>query len=274
KQACGTCQSCQLYMAGNHPDKLMIEPEDSGKQIKIAQIRELIEYVSLKSFSGNTKVAILDPAEAMNRATANALLKTLEEPPPQSMLLLLSHRPSSLPITIRSRCQRIEFNTTLGPEVTEWVNSQIGDTGHSAELLLQLSYGAPLKSLELLEDEQLEQRRIIIKDLKQLSKSGADVVKVAAKWQELGCTSVLGWLLRIIQDLVRLKLVKDKANIVNIDMKQDLQDLVKPLDLRALVQNYDLVHNKYQESVGLMNYNELSLLEEVVIHWNNPETAK
>ncbi|MCZ6803902.1 MAG: DNA polymerase III subunit delta' [Proteobacteria bacterium] len=273
ESACGTCQSCHLFMAGTHPDLTSIEPEEVGKQIKIAQIRELIDYVALKSFSGNIKIAIIQPADAMNRATANALLKTLEEPPSQSMLFLLSHRPSNLPITIRSRCQRIDFNPAFDQTAIEWLQKQPGNSDLSAELLLRLSGGGPLKALELVEDEQLQFRHTLLKDLSQLSRKNCDPVQIAAHWQTLGVENILAWLMRIIQDLIRLKLRREPSTLVNLDLKEDLQDLVNSLDLLALVRNYDFVLLKYQQATGPMNYNALSILEEIVLHWKNPEIA-
>lgn len=272
--ACGMCQSCQLYNAGNHPDLSLIEPEETGKQLKIAQVRELIEYVALKSFSGKQKIAIIEPADAMNRATANALLKTLEEPPSQSMLFLLSHRPSKLPITIRSRCQRIDFKPAYKQADIGWLKNMLVDSKLSAEALLRLSGGGPLKALSLLEDEQLEFRLTLLKDLKLMSKKNCDPIQIAANWQTLGLENILSWLMKIILDLIRLKLLRDKANLINLDLKEDLQELVNSLDLVALVRNYDFVLLKYQQSTGPMNYNPLSILEEVVLHWNNPEIAK
>jgi len=272
--ACGSCQSCQLYNAGNHPDLNIIEPEETGKQLKIAQVRELIEYVALKSFSGKQKIAIIEPADAMNRATANALLKTLEEPPSQSMLFLLSHRPSKLPITIRSRCQRIDFEPAYNQSGIDWLKSQLIEPKLSAEALLRLSGGGPLKALSLIEEEQLEFRLTLLKDLKLMRKKNCDPVQIAAVWQTLGLENILVWLMKIILDLIRLKLLRDRAALINLDLKEDLQDLVNSLDLVALVRNYDFVLLKYQQSTGPMNYNPLSILEEIVLHWNNPEIAK
>ena len=272
--ACGTCQSCQLYNAGNHPDLSLIEPEETGKQIKIAQVRELIEYVALKSFLGKQKITIIEPADAMNRATANALLKTLEEPPSQSMLFLLSHRPSKLPITIRSRCQRIDFKPAYSHTDIEWLNNQLTDSNLSSEALLRLSGGGPLKAISLIEEEQLEFRLTLLKDLKSMSKKNCDPVQIAANWQTLGLENILVWLMKIILDLIRLKLLRERAILINLDLKEDLQDLVNSLDLVALVRNYDFVLLKYQQSTGPMNYNPLSILEEIVLHWNNPEIAK
>ncbi len=271
--ACGTCQSCQLFIAGTHPDLTTIEPEEQGKQIKIAQIRELIDYVALKSFSGDLKIVIIEPADAMNRATANALLKTLEEPPSQSMLFLLSHRPSKLPITIRSRCQRIDIKPAFEQAAIEWLQKQSAESDLSPELLLRLSGGGPLKALDLIEDDQLQFRHTLLKDLNQLSRNNCDPVQIAANWQTLGVENIIAWLMRIILDLVRLKLLRERAILVNLDLKDDLQDLVNSLDLLALVRNYDFVLLKYQQSTGPMNYNSLSILEEIVLHWNNPEIA-
>ncbi|MBL1140929.1 MAG: DNA polymerase III subunit delta' [Proteobacteria bacterium] len=272
--ACGTCQSCQLFTAGSHPDISLIEPEEEGKQLKIAQIRELIEYVTLKSFSGKLKIAIIEPADAMNRATANALLKTLEEPPPQSMLFLLSHRPTNLPITIRSRCQRVDFEPALDQTAINWLNSQSYESNLPAEVLLRLAGGGPLKALSMLEDKQLQHRYTLLKDLKSLTKKKVDPVQIASSWQALGSENIFITLMRLIQDLIRLKLQQERANLVNLDLKEDLQDLVNSLDLVALVRNYDFVLFKYQQSTGPMNYNVLSLFEEIVVNWNKPKTAK
>lgn len=273
-EACDRCQSCQLYKAGTHPDISLIEPEEAGKQLKIAQVRELIEYVALKSFSGKSKIAIIEPADAMNRATANALLKTLEEPPSQSMLFLLSHRPSKLPITIRSRCQRIEFQPAYDATTNDWLHEQLVESNFTAEPLLQLAGGGPLKALTLAQDEELAVRQTLLKDLKTIRQQGFDPVQIASKWQEHGLENILSWLMKIIVDLIRLKLVNEKAKLVNIDLKQDLQDLVNALDLPALVRNYDFVLLKYQQSTGPMNYNPLSIIEEVVLHWHDPEIVK
>ena len=269
--SCGTCQSCQLFTAGNHPDMVFIEPEEQGKQIKIAQIRELIDYVALKSFSGDAKIAIIDPADAMNRATANALLKTLEEPPAQSKLLLISHRPENLPITIRSRCQRIDFQHAFDEASSSWLQQNLDQTEMPPELLLKLSAGGPLKAITLIEEEQLDIRQTLLSDLKRLRKQGCNPVQIAADWQSIGVENVLSWLMKVLLDLIKLKLLKDRASLMNLDLKEDLQDLVNSLDLLALVRSYDFVLLKYQQSSGPMNYNPLSILEEIVLFWNSPE---
>lgn len=268
--ACGQCQSCQLFMAKTHPDIKLLEPEEQGKQLRIDQVRELIEFVALKSFSNRVKIAILTPAEAMNRATANALLKTLEEPPEQSMLLLLSHRPERLPITIRSRCQRIEFKPDISEATQQWLKEQGLETDYPVEQLLTLADGGPLKVIDMLEEQTLEKRKQLIQDLCSMSAAGTDPVRLAADWQNLGCEQVIVWLLRLCQDLVRLKLLEDRASIHNEDLRDELVELEQGRDVTGLLRLYSFLQGKYQQATAPMNYNSLSLLEEIIIYWNNP----
>ena len=272
-QACGRCQGCRLFLAGNQPDLKLIEPEKAGMAIKIAEIRALIEYAALKSFAGDHKLVIIEPADAMNRAAANALLKTLEEPPPQCRLLLLSHRPAGLPVTIRSRCQRLDFPPVFDQTALDWLRQHGPDSEAPADLLLGLGRGAPLRAAALLEGGQLQQRKQLLRDLRQLGRQGADIAKIAASWQDYGCQSALITLLGLLQDLARLKLLQDKASLVNIDMKEDLQALAKTLNLRNLLQNYGLVQMKYQEASGPHNLNPLSILEETLVAWLNFEAT-
>ena len=108
--SCDRCPSCIKIENGNHPDVYLIESEGDGDQITVSAIRELEESLAYKPFEGRYKIAIIDNAERMNPAAANAFLDTLESPPPQSVLILVSSRPDMLLSTIRSRCQKIHFN--------------------------------------------------------------------------------------------------------------------------------------------------------------------
>ncbi len=118
--ACGECSACRLLAAGNHPDLLWLSPAEADEaagrkassQIRVEAVRQLIATLALSPYHGATRVSIIQPAEAMNPATANALLKVLEEPPPGNLLLLISHRPLRLLPTIRSRCLQVRVATS------------------------------------------------------------------------------------------------------------------------------------------------------------------
>lgn len=109
---CNACRHCQLIVANSHPDFYRIQPEEKGKAIKIDTIRELIEKLNQTAQQNSYKIAIIEPADALNIAASNALLKTLEEPPTNTIILLLTENPSSLSATIRSRCQILKFPAT------------------------------------------------------------------------------------------------------------------------------------------------------------------
>jgi DNA polymerase-3 subunit delta' len=115
--ACGSCADCRLLSSGGHPNLLRVSPENHF--IQIAEIRGLKEELSLKAFSDRPRAAIICPADRMTLQAANALLKTLEEPPPDTHLVLVAHRLSQLPPTIVSRCQKIPFTALPAEDVEE-----------------------------------------------------------------------------------------------------------------------------------------------------------
>ena len=122
--ACDKCPSCRKIDKGIHPDFLLISP-DSG-QIRIEEIRAIDDALSLKAFEGRYKIVIVDDADTMNQYAANAFLKTLEEPPEDSLLVLISSNPDHLPDTIKSRCSRLNF-TPLSDEAC----AKVIETSHS-----------------------------------------------------------------------------------------------------------------------------------------------
>src|SRR6185503_12252639 len=106
--ACGNCSACRRIARGVHADVLTIEPGDSGA-IKVDQVRAAIDRTGYRPFEGRRRVVIVEEADAMEAAPQNALLKTLEEPPPASTFVLVTSRPDVLLPTVRSRCQRVRF---------------------------------------------------------------------------------------------------------------------------------------------------------------------
>lgn len=107
--ACGRCAQCRLMLAGNHPDFKVFEPEEDSRTLKVEQVRALIAQAALKPFQAACKVFVIDRAEAMNDIAQNALLKTLEEPPAQTYLILISYAAEKMLSTIRSRAQEVRF---------------------------------------------------------------------------------------------------------------------------------------------------------------------
>jgi DNA polymerase-3 subunit delta' len=147
---CGVCKSCQLMAAGHHPDLWLSNTE--GSSIGVDPVRSLGQFMQGAAQQGGVKLAIIPQAELMTEAAANALLKTLEEPPANSFLILQSAYPAQLLPTILSRCQSWALAPVYGPAIEHWLQE------HSSrpvpDFLLQYSGGAPLLALKLLENDE------------------------------------------------------------------------------------------------------------------------
>jgi DNA polymerase-3 subunit delta' len=143
---CGECASCREARAGTHPDRIVVAPEEKKKSISIDQVRLLGEWLSQSPLAGARKAAILDPADALRPEAANALLKTLEEPPAGRVIVLVATRPGALPPTVRSRCQQVSFGSLSDDEVAEVLrrNSWPAQSARQAAALAEGSPGAAL----------------------------------------------------------------------------------------------------------------------------------
>ena len=260
---CGVCKSCYLYDAGNHTDLLVLQPEEQGKQIRVDQIRSLIEFANLKSQFEGYKVIIFNPADAMNRSAANTLLKTLEEPSPFSIFMLVTQQAERLPITIRSRCQQILFQPDFSPHSRAWLSDKINDQKLVDELLL-LSNGAPLAALEMYKNGSLEKQYTLLADMGRLIESGEDPIKTAKQWNELGTEQVLRWALQVIVDMIKFITTNTANKLVS---QTKLQKLTNRLDLYKLMSCYDLLMQNYRLCTGQVYYDTQGLLEEFIIHW-------
>lgn len=204
-QACGACQACQLHASGSHPDLRELTPEEGKRQIGIDQVRSLQQFTAQSAHrDGGRKLALIYPAEAMNAYTANAVLKTLEEPAGDTVLILLSHSPSQLLPTIRSRCMQMNFPLPVREQALAWLETQLGG-GDSAERLLDESGGRPLAALQLFEADGLAQWQRQDEALAALVAGRKDAVALAEEWQEQDSIELLDWWLRRLSSLIRHK---------------------------------------------------------------------
>lgn len=162
--ACGHCQGCHWFTQATHPDFRLIEPEvdeETGKQrseIRIEQVRDLVDFFALTAHQRGWRIAVIAPAERLNIAAANGLLKTLEEPPPHSLLILISHHPRRLPATVRSRCQQFAMALPARSEALDWLVAQAVPSDQTVALLEEAG-GAPLAALALYGDTARSERR-------------------------------------------------------------------------------------------------------------------
>lgn len=140
---CGQCHACDLSASGTHGDFLWLAPEGGSRVIKIDQVREAVSFAYQTASFGEHSVIVLDPADRMNAAAANALLKSLEEPSPGTHLILTCTQLHALPATIRSRCQLVKLPTPSREESLSWLDAISGDRA-AGERLLEAADGLPL----------------------------------------------------------------------------------------------------------------------------------
>ena len=197
RQACGLCSNCLLGANAQHPDILLVQSVDGSKNIKIEQIRDLSNFAIHTSHSGGAKILLINQAEKLNTNAANALLKTLEEPTRNTYLFLLSDQPEALPLTVRSRCQRLLFNVPPQSISEAWLRPLVADKLADASLqdLLLTAQGRPLLALELLGSDAFVNKQQFISELTALAKrqsSIAELVKMASNIGELTALRYLG----------------------------------------------------------------------------------
>ncbi len=243
---CGRCQGCQWLDAGTHPDYRRLEPEEPGKPIRVDAVRAFVDAEALTSQAGGYKVLVIEPAEAMNQAAANSLLKTLEEPVPWTLMLLVSSDPGRLPATIRSRCQGLHFDVPARAEAREWLRTQGVES--DPELLLALAAGAPLKARALADPETLAERSKLLDDFAAILAQREDPVAVAARWSRLELARLLEWYSGWLIDCLRLKADPGAPQLINPDQRKRLQAIGQQVEFGGL---YRLLDEAYGLIGGL-----------------------
>jgi len=265
-QGCGHCADCRLFEVGNHPDLLRVGPDPEAKSldIPIAAIRALCEREVLTPSRAARKVVLIDPADRLNTAAANALLKTLEEPPGQSLLCLIAEHPARLPATIRSRCQQLRLAPPPEAEALAWLG-QSGLDGAEAAVRLRLARGAPLAARDAMDAERLRARADCLAGLVAMARGERDPVREAEGWNRLGVALTLEWLAAWLCDLLRLGVASDPPWLDNPDRREALAALAQRLDLEA---GHRLLSRVLEaRALAETTVNAQMLLESLLIDW-------
>jgi DNA polymerase-3 subunit delta' len=183
--ACGACRACKLCAVGTHPDlaRIGLELRDDGKlrsEITVDQMRNLSERLTLTAQFGGGQIALIDPADTLNVSASNALLKTLEEPTPGTIIVLIADYPARLSATIRSRCQRLDFRIPATAPAQAWLVAQ-GIDKTAARRALAASGGNPGQALLWSRGSGLKLRDEVARDLREL-RSGGSAFDTAQRW--------------------------------------------------------------------------------------------
>ncbi len=236
---CGACRGCRLYTAGTHPDAVHIEPSEAGKAISIDAIRALTERLALTG-SEATKVALIDPAEALTAAAANSVLKTLEEPPGGAHLVLLARRVARLSATVRSRCQRVSFGLPDHASAVQWLHAQGVDDAHA---WLARAGGAPVLARDYAHtpDDTGAQADTAVERLLTTLERGA-IPSAAHGDTDLALSVSVPALSAAVEDMLRLRYAPATSRLRWPERRGRMQALVTQLDGPALFDYLDALY--------------------------------
>ena len=269
--ACGGCDACALLRAGSHPDLHWCETEadESGEREKgsigIEQIRELCRFLSLTSHRHGRKIAVIRGAHRMNLNSANALLKTLEEPSESSLLILITEFPSRLPATVLSRCQRLRCPPPDPQTASAWLSRHRPEVTNPA-LLLALTGGSPLAAAELGDGDALTRRDAMLGELTALLRGRADPVDIAAEWLKFGARESLYWLYHWLADIRRIQAGWIPPHLAGSAQEGRARQLGDGFPPEALHRMLQLTERALRLIEGQSNVQ--LLLEDVLIAWS------
>ncbi len=237
--ACGHCSSCHLVAAGTHPDFCLVQPEETGKAIKVDVVRQLTQMIALTPQYGGYRLVVLDQADALNTNAANALLKSLEEPPEGTIFILVTSRPQALPATIRSRCRTLAIPPIRTDIALEWLKERSREA--RVENLLSTAFGSPLAALALEGSETLGQRLDRFEELLAVFYGAKDPLVIAADWSTRVGDIDLAWIASWFADAVRLGMSEGQADIRNMDLGDRLRQLASRVPVKFLIESYDRI---------------------------------
>lgn len=260
---CRQCTSCTLFAAGSNPDFFRVTPAEDSRVIKIDQVRELSENLALTSHGAGYKVAILIPADAMNVNAANSLLKTLEEPSDNTVLVLVSAQPARLPATIRSRCQELRLQAPDREMSARWLAQRYD--GPSPEVYLTLANGAPLQALQLAQARALEERQHRFRALIAIQTGQESPLTVAQSWAADEELQGLRWMREWLMDMLRIRLGGETQGIQGVDLRDGLTGLARKLDSRVLFGLLDGVNRMLKLADSTLN--RQMMMEDILLGW-------
>lgn len=263
--ACGECVSCHLFKAGNLPDFIRVEPEEPGKAIPIDQIRSLIANLALKPQYSGRRVVLINPVHQMTVASANSLLKTLEEPDEHTRFLLLTDTPQALLPTVQSRCQRLDLALPERAVALAWLRQQ--GLAENTEAAYTLSRGAPFKALAIAGDGVLQKRQEFFASWCKVLMKAEEPVALAEKWAKFPSEDLLEWMISWTMDFIRLRLSPGWEHCENLDLTDKLRQQVSVLEAKPLFEHLD----QLQRAKSLLHtqVNRQLMLEELLIGWLN-----
>ena len=267
--ACDRCLSCKKIDAELHPDVTVLEPE--GQAIKVDRVRQMLRDLAYRPYEGKRRVCILTAADRMAPNMSNTLLKTLEEPPLHTVMILVANSSKAILPTILSRCQQIPFNPLPLPSLTHWLVEQKGIQEAEAHLLASLSEGSPGKALQLKEEiHQIKREDLLQRWLGMKVFSFGDiegwVESMPSNREDLVLTLEVAKTL--LRDLVIMKVLGDGSKLIHSDLLREMETVATGQSLPSLMGRLESIHRTILAITPLRgNANTTLALEAMMLSW-------
>lgn len=244
EKPCGLCKSCRVFVTDNHPDVVWIRiPEDKNEIIK-KQIEDMQSDIKVKPYWGDRKIYFIDKAHTMNKSSQNAFLKTLEEPPPYGVIILLADSTGTLSPTILSRCQQIRVGSLTREETARILEDRLGIDREEALFYGGMAQGIPGRALKLASDTKLKELRDSIPDILTSPDDFAivDILNIFMKNREI-FNELLDILVLWYRDLLILKMTDNNNSVINVDKISLLNKQVKAFTIDSLKDMIEKIEN-------------------------------
>ena len=263
-KACQNCQSCKTYHAKANPDFMNIALLEDKQQISVDQIRQLSGFINYtRSFLGY-RVIIINPIERMNQNAANSLLKSLEEPADNTVIILVATSLGKILPTIKSRCQLLALAKPEKSQALSWLKSQSPELTQVEELL-DMANGQPLTALAI-SDEEIQSKKEFASQLLASCLKQKPITEIAKNWEKFDPQTLLNWQIRWIQTLIKSRAIPVQKSEVN---QGNNSEIITKLDSIILNQKqWDL----YQQLIAQKQYihtsvNSLIFIETMLLLW-------
>jgi DNA polymerase-3 subunit delta' len=208
-------------------------------------------------------VVLINPADQLNNAAANGFLKCLEEPNERTCIVLLTEKPTKLPATILSRCQKLAVNIPSANIAKAWLETQ--KISENIEVLLSLAQGAPLLAKEYANDAIIKNRLQCFNDWLKVAKAELNPIVLAEQWHKQDITRLMFWQISWITDMIKCRYHPDSRDLYHADLKNSLQELGLRLNLQNVYKFYDLLLSSQQKIETQIN--KQLMFEEILIQW-------
>lgn len=251
--ACGHCIPCRKIEEGIHPDVTLLKTEKG--EIKIGEIRDIINSMAYKPLEAKERVVIVDEAERFNISASNAFLKTLEEPPCDTIIILVSSNPDMLPQTVLSRCHRIAFSNISTSTMMGILIGKNGLTRSAAEQIANLANGSVSKALSLSSDDVQETRMDILTSLSGGNNLIGNLFDLAERYSkdEKLFYEALDWTYTYFRDLIMLKVQSDITLLINRDFYNHMISLKDKISMDSLLEIIEYIKSVYKGQERNMN---------------------